>query len=71
LDKFDSGTETFLEVAVADALRPLPAEIPPSSQVDRDLWWAESAAMNFYRRADKEASVWGTAYGSYDEREEG
>lgn len=63
LDKFDSATETFFEVAVTDALRPLPAEIPPSSQVDRDIWWAESAAMSFYRRADSEASVWGTRYG--------
>jgi len=57
LDKFDSATETFWEVAVTDALRPLPAEIPPSSQVDRDVWWAESAAMSFYRRADREGSV--------------
>lgn len=63
LGKFDSATETFLEVAIADALRPLPAEIPASSQVDRDFWWAESAAMRFYRRADGEASVWGTTYG--------
>jgi len=62
LRKFDSATDTFLEVAVADALRPLPTEIPPSSQVDRDIWWAESAAMSFYRRADGEASVWGTTY---------
>ena len=36
LGKFDSATDTFLEVAVADALRPLPTEIPPSNQVDRD-----------------------------------
>jgi hypothetical protein len=63
LDQFDSVTETFWEVAVTDALRPLPDEIPPSSQVDRDIWWAESAAMSFYRRADREASVWGTTYG--------
>jgi len=62
LDKFDSTTETFWEVAVTDALRPLPAEIPPSSQADRDIWWAESAAMSFYRRAGREVSVWGTTY---------
>ena len=30
---------------------------------ERDFWWAESAAMRFYRRADGEASVWGTTYG--------
>src|SRR5487761_1350999 len=52
LEKFDSVTETFWEVAVTDALRPLPAEIRPSSQVDRDIW-----------RAEREASVWGTTYG--------
>jgi hypothetical protein len=63
LDKFDSATETFFEVAVADALRPLPAEIPPSTQIERDICWAESAAMTFYRRADGEASVWDTTYG--------
>jgi hypothetical protein len=63
LDSFDSRPETFLEVAVADALRPLPHEIEPSSQAERDIWWAESAAMRFYRRADREDSVWGTTFG--------
>lgn len=61
--KFDSSNETFFEVAIADALRPLPTEIPASDQADRDIWWAESAAMRFYRRPDREASVWGTTYG--------
>ena len=63
LGKFESATETFLEVAVADSLRAASAQAPSSSQSERDIWWAESAAMSFYRRADGEASVWGTTYG--------
>lgn len=63
LGKFESATETFLEVAVADSLRAASAQAPSSSQSERDIWWAESAAMSLYRRADGEASVWGTTYG--------
>lgn len=63
LEKYDSASETFLEVAVADSLRTVSAEIQPSNQDERDVWWAESAAMSFYRRADGEASVWGTTFG--------
>ena len=63
LAKFDSSHETFFEAAVADALHPLPTEISASDQADRDIWWAESAAMRFYRRPDRDVSVWGTTYG--------
>jgi hypothetical protein len=63
LEKYESATETFLEVAVAESLRSVTTGIQPSGQSDRDLRWAESAAMSFYRRADGEPSVWGTTYG--------
>ena len=63
LGKFESATETFLEVAVVDSLRLATANVEPSNQGERDIRWAESAAMSFYRRADGEASVWGTTYG--------
>jgi hypothetical protein len=63
LGKFESATETFLEVAVADSLRAACAQTPPSSQSERDIWWMESAAMSFYRRADGAGSVWGTTFG--------
>jgi hypothetical protein len=63
LDTFESAPETFLEVAVADSLRSATANVKPSSQNEQDIWWSESAAMRFYRRADGAASVWGTTYG--------
>ena len=63
LDTFESMPETFLEVAVVDSLRLATANVEPSNQSERDIRWAESAAMSFYRRADGEPSVWGTTYG--------
>ena len=57
LDTFESAPETFLEVAVADSLRSATANEKPSSQSEQDIWWSESAAMRFYRRADGAASV--------------
>ena len=63
LDTFESTPDTFLEVAVVDSLRLATANVEPSNQGERDIRWAESAAMSFYRRADGEASVWGTTYG--------
>lgn len=63
LDKFESARETFYEAAIADSLRAALAQAPPSSQSERDIWWAESAAMSFYRPADGRESVWGTTYG--------
>ena len=63
LDTFGSIPDTFLEVAVVDSLRVATANVEPSNQSERDIRWAESAAMSFYRRADGEASVWGTTYG--------
>jgi len=61
LQKFDSSLEPFLEVSVTDALRGARPE-DVSSQ-ERAHWWAESAAMSFHRRPDRERSVWGTACG--------
>jgi hypothetical protein len=63
LDTFESMPETFLEVAVVDSLRLATANVEPSNQGERDIRWAESVAMSFYRRADGEPSVWGTTYG--------
>ena len=47
LDTFESSPDTFLEVAVVDSLRLATANLEPSNQGERDMRWAESAAMKF------------------------
>ncbi len=45
LDTFESSPDTFLEVAAVDSLRLATANVEPSNQGERDIRWAESAAM--------------------------
>jgi hypothetical protein len=49
---------------VVDSLRSPTANLEPPSQGDRDIRWAESAAMSFYRGADGADGIWGTTYGN-------
>lgn len=65
LNDFDLSGEPFWEVAITYALRQAAGGHVFADQAERQIWWAESAAFGFSRRADGEKSIWGSTYGPF------